>query len=69
MARIYATEDNTGRRILVRITCDYIGCERSVRPTSSKTGWEKHGWDYGPGTDKVETYYCPDHKWFYRSKY
>ena len=62
MSRVYATEDGTKRRFLVRLECDGPGCEATIKPHPeiNKSGWTKRGQDNGPGTDKLEWDYCPD---------
>lgn len=62
MARIYATEDHTGHRILVRLECDGLGCKASIKPHPeiAKSGWTKRGWSYGPGTEQFVSDFCPE---------
>lgn len=58
MGRVYATDDK-GERFLRYIECD--GCGKKLVPGSSEREmWRKHGWDNGPGTQKYETYKCPE---------
>ena len=60
MARIYAVEEGSGIRFLVRIECDGPGCNDSFKPGDSKMqDWEKRGMDHGIGTPKLEWDYCP----------
>lgn len=61
MSRIYATEEGSGRRFLVRVECDGPGCEESIKPHPriSESGWTRYGQDHGPGTEKLEWDYCP----------
>lgn len=62
MGRIYAVEEDTGQRHLVRIECDHIGCLAKMKPGDAHVmQWTKKGWDNGLGTDKFENYYCPEH--------
>lgn len=57
--RIYVQREDDGKRVLVAIRCDGCGAEIRPNPEISKSGWEKHGWDHGPGTEKFEVDYCP----------
>jgi len=63
MSRIYATEDDNGRRHLVRLECDAPGCAASTKPGKQAAidGWTEGGSDNGPGTDKVYWVRCPEH--------
>jgi hypothetical protein len=60
MGKIYAVEEDTGDRRLVRIECDY--CDNQTKPHSGIVwaGWEKCGWDNGPGTEKFDVCICPE---------
>jgi len=62
MSRIYATEDDTGRRCLVRLECDGPGCEATIKPHPeiAKSGWTMRGIDFGPGRDGLEWDYCEE---------
>ena len=57
--RIYAIEDVSGKKVLVRIECD-AGCGASIKPCVdiSKSGWVKVG-RYLWG-EKLEWDYCPE---------
>lgn len=59
MARVYAIEEHTGRRILIRIGCN--GCDAALKPGPDvvNNGWTKVGQDSGIGTDKLEWTWCP----------
>jgi len=63
MGKVYAVEEGTGRRFLVRIECDDSNCDNSIKPNPQicESGWTKRGNDSGPGTQKDEYYYCPKH--------
>lgn len=52
MSRVYS--------VLLAIECDF--CERRTVPGDIE-GWMKSGHDRGPGTEKFESYYCPDCSW------
>jgi hypothetical protein len=60
MGRIYAIEEDTGRRFLAHIECDY--CDASIIPGPYMSGWKKWGTfrHFGDGTDNEEFYCCPD---------
>jgi hypothetical protein len=58
--RVYATEEGTGKRVLVALVCDE--CEARIKPSPdiSKSGWEKRGTYYGPGNERnTEWLLCP----------
>jgi hypothetical protein len=60
VGRIYAIED-TGRRFLARIKCDYCGASIKPNPDIARSGWKKWGTfrPFGDGSDE-EFYCCPD---------
>jgi hypothetical protein len=62
VSRVYAVEEGTGRRFLLRIECDGSGCSKSIapRPDIAESGWVKRMQDDGPGTDKLRWDFCPD---------
>lgn len=60
--RIYAIEEGTGRRRLVRIECDKDGCDAVLVPGP---GVLNSGWTLGGYRDGKEKYWfdrCPDHE-------
>lgn len=61
MSRVYATEDDTGRRFLARIECDENGCDAKILPGPDigQSGWVKCGGRDGDYT--WENDYCVDH--------
>ena len=61
MSRVYAVEEGTGRRFIVRIECDGPICCETITPRSdiAESGWVKRGIDNGSGTDRLEWDYCP----------
>jgi len=60
MGRIYAVEEDTGHRKLVRLECDYPGCKAKMKPGDAHVAkWTKVG--SSNGTDIYENYYCPEH--------
>ena len=63
MARVYAVEEGTGKRFLVRIECDACDATIKPHPEISKSGWVKVGkvWGSGPTARRLEWDYCPDH--------
>jgi len=60
MAKVYAVEETSGKRILVRIECDEPSCDAKIKPHPeiSKSGWIKKG--VSDGSFTTEYYYCPD---------
>lgn len=62
MARVYAVEEETDHRFLVRIECDEPGCNASILPNPdiATNGWVKRGC-WGDGASTFESAYCPDH--------
>ena len=60
MARIYATEERSGKRVLLRLECDGGDCSATIKPHPdiAQSGWVVHGqserdgfaltWDYCP---------------------
>lgn len=62
MGRVYATEEQTGRLVLVRIECDHPGCCNETRP-SEIGDWMQLGKYRCPGAEenKVRLFYCPIH--------
>jgi hypothetical protein len=62
MGRVYATEDESGRRVLVRIKCDAAGCDASV-PPGHNLGWMRFGRYRCPGASEnmSDLVYCPKH--------
>lgn len=64
MSRIYAVEEATDHRFLVRLECDAMGCKATIRPHPeiAQSGWRNCGvMDKGA---KYELDYCPDHAHF-----
>lgn len=63
MARVYAREEETDRRILIRLECDHPGCAAVLKPGPdvADSGWKKTGSDKGTGTEKYESDFCSDH--------
>lgn len=61
MAAVYATEEASGDRVLVRLECDEPMCEARIapRPTIAGSGWTKRG-IIANGV-KFEYVFCPDH--------
>jgi len=59
MGRVYAIEEGTERRILVRIECDHPDCEQWFKPGSGD-GWTVYG--VNDGETKLRYYYCPLHE-------
>lgn len=61
MSRIYATEEDSGRRFLVRLECDEPGCSEKLLPgpSVSESGWVKVG-EMDRGTS-LEWDYCQEH--------
>jgi hypothetical protein len=61
--RVYAVEEGTQRRFLVRLECDGTGCDATIKPHPeiNKSGWTKRGVYYGPGDSRnLEWDYCSD---------
>lgn len=60
MSRIYATEEDSGCRFLLRIECDGNLCKASIAPNPeiSKSGWRKHG--VRKHDCRFEYDYCPE---------
>jgi len=61
MARVYAIEENSKKRHLIRLECDYPNCSSIIKPgdTMLKSNWTKQGII---GTyDSFEHHYCPEH--------
>jgi hypothetical protein len=61
MSRVYATEEDSGARVLVRLECDAAMCDAKIRPHPeiAQSGWVKsvvvrHG-------TRFEYAYCPEH--------
>ena len=62
MTRHYAVREDTGRRVLLEIACDWPGCAaRSVPHVSALGGWRKAGIWRGHGADHDQWDYCPAH--------
>lgn len=61
MARIYATEEGTGRRFLLRLECDGPGCSESIKPHPeiAESGWMKRS--QLVGSQVLAWDYCPSH--------
>lgn len=61
MGRVYATENDSGARVLVRIECDAPMCDAKVRPHPeiATSGWVKCG--VKKNDVRFEYAYCPDH--------
>lgn len=61
MSRIYGIREDDGRRILLSIRCDGMGCTEEIKPNPniSSSGWIRKGTDRGLGSDKLEWDYCP----------
>jgi hypothetical protein len=57
---VYAT-DERGARFLRYIECDV--CAQRIAPAAdiAQSGWVKCGYDRGPGTERLEWNFCPDH--------
>jgi hypothetical protein len=61
LSRIYAVEEDSGRRVLIRIECDGPMCTAKITPSPdiAQSRWVTWGckkWD-----TKFEYAYCPDH--------
>lgn len=61
MGSVYAIEEDTGRKILVRIECDHPDCKQWIKP-GPVDGWTVYVVDDGNGTTKSRFYYCPLHE-------
>jgi len=64
MAKVYAVEEGTGRRFLVRLECDACDATIKPHPEISSSGWMKRVQiepPGGPGSARFEWHYCPDH--------
>ncbi len=64
MGRVYANEEETGRRVLLRLECDEPGCPAGIKPNPdiARSGWKKHGsYDAVARQDVAEFIYCPEH--------
>jgi len=61
MSREYGTRDSDGKKILLQIRCDGVGCDEVIvpNPNISSSGWVRRGTDRGLGTDKLEWDFCP----------
>jgi hypothetical protein len=59
MGRVYAVEEESKRRFLLRLECDEPGCSRHTKPGDIE-GWLKRGQTDGFG-NSLEWYYCPVH--------
>ena len=62
MSRVYATEEDTGRRFLLRLECDAAGCLATIEPHPeiTQSGWMRCGYRDRSGT-VFEYDYCPEH--------
>jgi len=60
MARVYAREEDSDRRFIVRIECDKIGCSSVIKPGPqiASSGWTKRGSTFSPS---AVSDYCPEH--------
>lgn len=60
--RIYEIEKDTGRKKLIQIECDFIGCTESIKPNPDieYSGWTKNG-QYNGVDDYLIWDYCPKH--------
>ncbi len=63
MSRIYAREEDSGRRFLARIECDAASCRAFIRPNPNiaESGWIKCGQVDASGEHRWERDYCDDH--------
>ena len=61
MSRVYAIEEGTNKRHLIRTECDYVGCDKSIKPHPeiAKSGWTNCG--IISTSDSLEWNYCPEH--------
>ncbi len=61
MSRVYAVEEGSGKRFLVRLECDKNGCTEVIKPYReiASSGWTKHG--IRENGTSLEWDYCPRH--------
>ncbi len=63
MSRVYAFEEGSGRRFLVRLECDRSGCDASIKPhlEIADSGWMKRGINDPRQGGRSEWHFCPRH--------
>jgi hypothetical protein len=49
MSRIYATREDSGKKVLVELVCDRCGDKIKPNQNIQESGWTKHGYMDGGG--------------------
>jgi hypothetical protein len=59
---VYAVEEGSGKRFLVRLECDHGDCDATIKPHPeiASSGWTKRGGRDSAGFTWENTY-CPRH--------
>jgi hypothetical protein len=63
VSRVYAVEEGTARRFLVRLECDEPCCRETITPGpySAQSGWTKRGTLDLRTRESLEWNHCPVH--------